>query len=307
MTQNAQAKFPNETKSKWRYWRNLLSFTLGIALLGALFVLIRFSYQGAQSYAHPHRYQREIGEDPSIFGINFQSIRLITEDGIDLAAWYTPSQNGAVILVAHGYGGGRSPVMHAFFAGHGYGVISWDARAHGESGGDLCTWGYYERRDVKAALNFALGEGLAQKVGAFGESMGAATMLIAAAEQPQIQAVVADSAFAAIEDMIHVVIPGPIFSPFIQFFTEQETGLSADNLRPVDAIQHISPRPVIIIQGEADETVPSDSARRLYANAGEPRLLWTELNVGHVGMFTSYPEEYENRVIGFFDEYLLDD
>ncbi len=289
-----------------RYWRNLIVFTLGIMLLGLFFVLIRFGHQGAQSYAHPHRYQREGGDDPSRFDVEFQSIKLTTEDDIELAAWYSPTQNGAVILVAHGYAGARSALMHSFFARHGYGVISWDARAHGESGGDLCTWGYYERRDVMAALEFALIDAHANRVGAYGESMGAATILLAAAEQPQIQAVVADSAFAAIEDMIHVVSPYPIFRPFIKFFTELETGLKPDDVRPVDAIPRISPHPVLIIHGEADETVPPDAAQRLYTAAGEPRQLWVEAGVGHVGMLTAYPQEYESRVIGFFDEFLLE-
>ncbi|MBM3146111.1 MAG: alpha/beta fold hydrolase [Chloroflexi bacterium] len=300
--------FPKMNRSQdWRYWLNLLTFTLGIALLGTLFVLIHFGYQGAQSYTHPQRYQRAIGDDPSQFDIEFRSITLTTEDGIELAAWYTPSQNGAVILAAHGYAGGRSAQMHALFARHGYGVISWDARAHGESGGDLCTWGYYERRDVETALDYALSAEDVRYVGAFGESMGAATILLAAAYQPKIQAVVADSAFATLEDMIHVVIPHPIFRPFIQFFAERETGLTADDLRPVDAIQHISPRPVFIIQGEADETVPPESALRLYEAAGEPRQHWIESGVGHVSMFMAYPEEYETRVIRFFDEYLLEE
>ncbi|MBC8509596.1 MAG: alpha/beta hydrolase [Anaerolineales bacterium] len=290
----------------WRYRLNLLTFTLGTVLLGALFVLIRFSYQGAQSYAHPHRYQRIAGDDPSQFDVAYQSITLTPEDGFNLSAWYTPSKNGALILVAHGYAGARSALMHSFFAWHGYGVISWDARAHGESEGDLVTWGYYERRDVKAALEYALNLDPAIKVGAFGESMGAATVLLAAAEQPQIQAVVADSAFAAIGDMIQVVSPYPIFRPFIQFFTEQETGLKVDDLRPVDVIQNINPRPVFIIQGETDQTVPSDSAQRLYNAAGEPKLLWTEPDVGHVGMLTAFPDAYEIRVIGFLDKYLLE-
>ena len=293
--------------SDWRYWRNLFIFSLGVVILGALFVLIRFGYQGAQSYAHPHRYQREMGDDPSQFDVQFQSTTLMTEDGIELSAWYTPSQNEAIILVAHGYGGVRSALRHSFFAWHGYGVISWDARAHGVSGGDLVTWGYYERADVKAALDYALSIDPDLKVGAFGESMGAATVLLAAAEQPQIQAVIADSAFAAIGDMIHIVSPYPIFRPFIQFFAERETGLKVDSLRPVDAIQHISPRPVFIIQGQADQTVPPDSAQHLFDAAGEPKILWTEPDIGHVGMLTAFPDVYDERVIAFFDQYLLEE
>ena len=72
----------------------------------------------------------------------------------------------------------------------------------------------------------------------------------------------------------------------------------------VDAIGQISPRPVFIIQGLADKTVPPDSAQRLYEAAGEPRYLWTAEGVGHVGMSAAYPDEYERRVVAFFERYL---
>jgi fermentation-respiration switch protein FrsA (DUF1100 family) len=78
-----------------------------------------------------------------------------------------------------------------------------------------------------------------------------------------------------------------------------------DLLRPVDRIGEISPRPVLIIQGEADSMIPADSALRLYEAAGEPRFLWTEEGVSHVGMYSAHPEMYEEQVIGFFNEYLL--
>jgi fermentation-respiration switch protein FrsA (DUF1100 family) len=60
----------------------------------------------------------------------------------------------------------------------------------------------------------------------------------------------------------------------------------------------------MIIQGEADRAIPQDSAWRLYEASGEPRYLWTEPGVDHVGMFWAFPEEYEQRVVGFFGEVL---
>ncbi len=287
-----------------RYWLNLLLFVLGTAALGTLYILLRLSYQGAQNYAHPTRFQRAERDTPELHGIHYQDVTLTTSDGIRLAAWYTPPQNGNLLLLAHGYGGARSAEKHAMFARHGFGVVSWDARAHGESGGDLVTWGYYERRDVAAALAFALAQEGVENVGAYGESMGAATVLLAAAEEPKIQAVATDSAFAAIGDLVETISPYPIFRPLLTYFIERETGLKIEDLRPVDAIGQISPSPVFIIQGLADETVPPGSAQRLYEAAGEPRYLWTAEGVGHVGMSTACPDEYERRVVAFFERYL---
>jgi fermentation-respiration switch protein FrsA (DUF1100 family) len=61
----------------------------------------------------------------------------------------------------------------------------------------------------------------------------------------------------------------------------------------------------MIIQGEADSMIPADSAQLLYEAAGEPRYLWTEAGVNHVGMYSAHPEVYEQKVVGFFNEYLL--
>jgi fermentation-respiration switch protein FrsA (DUF1100 family) len=194
--------------------------------------------------------------------------------------------------------------MHAFFARHRYGVVSWDARAHGESEGMLCTWGYYEARDVEAALDFALAQDNVKHVGAFGQSMGAATVLKAAVYRTDIEAVVLDSTFPAIEEMIDRIVPFVLMRPFIRFFVEIETGLTAKDVRPLEDIQHIAPRAVFILQGEADTVIPPDSAQRLYEAAEEPRLLWIGEAAGHVELYDSMPEEYERRVIGFFNTFL---
>jgi fermentation-respiration switch protein FrsA (DUF1100 family) len=230
---------------------------------------------------------------------------LVTADGIELAAWYTPPKNGVLILVGHGHGDHRSVNQYALYVHNGYGVLAWDFRAHGESGGELSTLGYLEALDVEAALEYGLQQADVEHIGAWGGSMGGAAVLELAARRTEIEAVVVDSVFPTLEDELSWAVTKEIFIPFIRYFAERETGLDLEMLRPVDRIQDISPRPVLIIQGEADTMIPPDSAQRLYNNSGDPRYLWTEAGVGHVGMYSSYPEKYEQRVIGFFDDYLL--
>jgi fermentation-respiration switch protein FrsA (DUF1100 family) len=91
----------------------------------------------------------------------------------------------------------------------------------------------------------------------------------------------------------------------IQFFAEQEAGIRIAQVRPVDDIASISPRPVFIIQGMGDGMVPLDSAQRLYDAAGEPRQLWVEDDVPHLNMYAYYKTRYIKRTIKFFDGYLL--
>jgi uncharacterized protein len=290
--------------NRGQYWIRLILATSLFLLLASAGTMIWISYQHAISYLHPVRHIAS-GALLKADGIDFQDVELITQDHVRLSAWYTPPKNGAVILVAHGYGDRRSEDFYTLFATHGYGVIAWDFRAHGKSAGEFSSLGYYEMLDAKAALDFVLAQPGVEHVGAWGGSMGAVTMIRATAHYPQIEALVADSPFATLQDEMDLRVPFPIVRSLIRFFAERESGVSPDLVRPVDDIAHISPRPVFIIQGMADGMVPLDSAQRLYDAAGEPRQLWTENDVPHLNMYAYYKTRYTKRVIEFFDEYLL--
>jgi fermentation-respiration switch protein FrsA (DUF1100 family) len=288
----------------WRYWAKLALMATTALLLAFTVMLLALSYQQTVDYLHPAR-QTSLGEWLRANGIEYQEVELITEDDVRLSAWYTPPKNGAVILVAHGYGASRPEHYHALFASHGYGVIAWDFRAHGKSEGEFSSLGYYEVLDARAALDFALTQPEVEHVGAWGGSMGAVTMIRAAAQYPEIEALVADSPFITLEEEMDLRVPFPVMRSLIRFFAERASGVTVDSVRPVDDIARISPRPVFIIQGMGDGMVPVNSAERLYEAAGEPRQLWTEQGVPHLNMYAFYKTRYTNRVIRFFDEYLL--
>ena len=296
----------SRTDNRWRYWFRFIvtiAFSFLLASAGAVFWV---SYQQTMDYLHPPR-QFASGELLRANGIEFQEVELTTQDNVKISAWYTlpHASRGAVILVAHGYGGSRSEHYHALFASHGYGVLSWDFRAHGQSEGEFSSLGYYETLDAKAALDFALAQPGVEHIGAWGGSMGAVTMIRATAQYPEIEALVADSPFATLEDEMDLQVPFPVMRSLIRFFAERESGITVDAVRPVDDIALISPRPVFLIQGMGDTMIPLSSAERLYEAAGEPRQLWTENDVPHLNMYAFYKTRYTKRVIKFFDEHLL--
>ena len=288
-----------------RYIFNLFGVALIALAVCSTGGLLWFSYQQAYNYVHPRRLEPSSSSLLQENEIFVSEIQLTSVDGVSLAAWYTPPQNGALILVAHGYGDRRSEDFYALFASHGYGVLAWDFRGHGASEGDMVTLGYNEVLDAEAALAYALAQPEVEHIGGWGGSMGAVTMIRATANNPEIEALVADSPFTTLEDELDLRVPYPLLNPLIRFFAEQETGLCFEMLRPIDEIGSISPRPVFIIQGMGDMMVPVNSAERLYAAAGEPRQIWIEADVPHLNMYAYYRTSYTKRVIKFFDMYLL--
>jgi fermentation-respiration switch protein FrsA (DUF1100 family) len=284
-----------------RYWLRLTGFTLLLAALVSGGLLASVAYVQEQGFLHPERHVSD-GALLRAMGVQFEPVALTAEDGVRLRAWYTPSRNGTVILVAHGHAASIPEDVYALFARNGFGVLAWDFRAHGESEGRFTSLGYYEVLDVQAALDYALAQPGVERVGGWGGSMGAATMILAAAQSPRIEAVVADSAYASLDDQLDLRVPVPVLRGLIRAFAELETGAHIDQVRPVDAIARLSPRPVFIIQGLSDDAIPSDSAQRLFDAAGEPRQLWTEENAYHLNMFVKFPRDYEELVIDFFND-----
>ena len=291
-------------KKSWQYWTRL-GITFAVGVLVALTVsAVWFGSAKLNDILRPPR-KVSSGSVLAQWKINYQAVDLTTEDGIRLSAWYTPARNGAVILIAHSYGDHRPEWVYEMLVRKGYGVLAWDARAHGTSGGEITTIGYAEVLDVKAALQYVLAQPGVQHVGAWGGSMGGATIIRAAVQFPQIEALFVDSSFASLSEEFDFLIPYPVISPFAQILMQVETGVNINDVDPLTDIAKISPRPVFIAQGNGDTAAPPDSAQKLFNAAGKPRFLWTEKNISHLGLYFNNPRRYQRRLIDFFDEWLL--
>jgi uncharacterized protein len=133
-------------------------------------------------------------------GATKEDFRVRTPDGIELRGWKVRarSPNGDWILLFHGVSDNRTGDLgHAeLLLRHGYNVVMMDSRAHGESGGEMATYGWKERYDTVAIANALYSQENVRHLGALGVSMGAAIALQSAAVEPRIEAVVAEDPFA---------------------------------------------------------------------------------------------------------------
>jgi fermentation-respiration switch protein FrsA (DUF1100 family) len=275
-------------------------------------LVVGISWRHADAFLHPRRHVPV--ETPADRGLAYKDVSFSSADGLTLQGWYIPSQNEATIITAHGIGASRLLDPAEMLARRGYGVLTFDARAHGESEGDLCTFGYHEVRDVEGALAWLQAQPDVDpaRIGILGESMGAVTAIRAAAKFPAIRAVVADSPFPNLEESIERFwgssgLPTFPFVPLMIASGERQTGLHLELMDPLADVADISPRPILIMTGGLDPIIGPDAGQRYYAAAGEPKELWFDPELGHVSFLKSYPGEYERRVVGFFDVALLTD
>lgn len=295
-----------------RYWLNLLCAFVVASLIGAAAVIVVLAYWNACNLISPRR--SLIASTPAERGLSFEPVTFTSTDGLHLAGWYIPSHNGATIILCHGLGVNRAAMLPqaALLAEHGYGSLLFDFRAHGESEGEMVTYGYAETDDVLAAVDYLLARSDVdpQRIGILGGSMGAATAIRTAARSPHLKAVVAESAFSSLEDEVASSfkaisgLPAFPFAPFTVAIAQWKTGQRISEVRPVEDIPSIAPRPVLIIHGPDDELIPAEQGLRLYEVAREPKELWMVDMLDHGSALGVLPDEYERRVVGFFDKAL---
>ncbi len=135
--------------------------------------------------------------------------------------------------------------------------------------------------------------------------MGAATLIRAAADFPEIEALFLDSSFASLNDEFNFLVPYPVINPLAKAIAQVETGIDLNEVSPLAEIGKISPRPVYIVQGLKDTVAPPDSGERLFEAAHEPRFLWIDENAPHLAIYVDNPRKYQRRLVDFFDEWLL--
>ena len=293
----------------------VLGAVVGILVLGAAGILWK-TRQEAYNLLHAPMADRELPDElPSDYNLQYEDVTVTNPDGMKLVGWFIPSENGAVIIMQHGYKSTRSEMLNEaeMMHRHGYGILLTTVRAHDESEGELITLGYYEMADLEAWYQYLISRDDIdpEKIGILGNSYGGMLSIQYAAQNQNIKAVVADCAFSSMKDTVSTSVrhftglPDFPFVPLIVFWAENMTGISIDDIDATKWIPNISPRPVFLMQGGKDTVISPTSGQILYDAAGEPKELWFDPELGHVDFDSERAEEFEARVSAFFDQYLL--
>ena len=297
----------------WR--RTIVGLVLLTLLTGAWAVAWKVRDEGRRLITNPMETRRLPGRTPIDFGIVYDEVSMMTPDGLRLVGWSIPSRNGGLIIAQHGYKADRGEMLNeaVMLQRHGYGVLVPAFRAHDLSDGSVISFGAREIDDLQRWVEFgaALPGVEPDRIGILGNSLGGTLAIQVAARTPGIRAVAANAPFSSLNDTLETSIrfftglpPFP-FAPLIAYWAEQSTGIRVRDIDATRAIGAISPRPVLLMQGGADEVISTSSGQILYDAAGEPKSLWFDPQVGHARFDTARPDEYERRVLALFDSALI--
>ena len=241
-----------------------------------------------------------------------RDVSLSTSDGLRLGAWYVPSRNGAAVIT---FPRDWSEAQARMLVRNGFGVLMVDPRGYGSSQGDPNAYGWGSSRDIDAAVAWLRTQPDVQdgRIGGLGLSVGGEQMIEAAAGNDGLKAVVSEGAgLRSVREALARRGPNALELalqyPQDLVQTAAVWVLSGEAPPPslADAAAQISPRAAFFIYGENGQAIEPALNPVYYAAAGEPKEIWQVPGAGHTGGIRAQPEEYERRVVAFFEEQLLE-
>lgn len=295
----------------------LILIALYLAIAAAAGVLVVNSIVHVNRHAPRHREAvQSIVEHQFHAPLIDASIK--ASDGVILKAWYVKPQifNGSSVILLHGVDDNRENVFgySRMFLQHGYSVLLPDSRAHGESGGPIATYGVLERYDIRAWDDW-LRSRTPGCTYLFGESMGAALALEAAAVVPKLCAVVVEDPFSSLREIGYDRIAGhlgvstaiarafgrPVIDAAVIYARlRYRIDLSQADPRAAFAASRV---PGLLIDGSEDDNIPARHARAIMQSSAAHAQLWEVQGAQHGGAVDIAPSQFESKIIQFFSDH----
>jgi dienelactone hydrolase len=258
----------------------------------------------------PPFFGKESKNPQAELGLAYEEVAFQTADGLTLRGWFIPAEQAGAPAVLYAPGTGhdqRSGLSLAVpFHRAGYHVLLFSYRGHGQSDGNPTgfTYGEAESRDVDAAVRFLVETKGIHQVAAIGYSAGAASVILSAARNPHVAAVVAVAPYNCVAEVWRTSRPA-VVPAFVQdwalWLAEKRKGFDRDQVCPEKVVSQIGPRPLLVIHGTGDQRILETQVRRLFAAASQPKDLWLVAGATHGSIRTPVLDELAPRVIAFLD------
>ncbi|MCA9253840.1 MAG: alpha/beta fold hydrolase [Phycisphaerae bacterium] len=286
-------------------WKRITVRTLGIIA----FSFVVYAY--LLSFLQTHVPKRSGDRTPAQLRLSFEDVAYPSRDGVRIAGWYIPSEDSdRAVVLCHGMGADRTDMLDFALALHdgGYSVLMSDFRGHGASGGYTVSYGPKEKWDIISGVDYLKREhpDKSKHVFGVGWSMGAASLVLAAANDERIEGLYIDAVFASAMDMAKVLPSGapPIYRQVTPYtatvFACAESGVNLFGLDITEAIKQVN-CPVMFVHGEEDKLIPIAQGRAVYESANQPKKWRSIPGAGHCGTIGIDSPNYEIQMIAFLD------
>jgi dipeptidyl aminopeptidase/acylaminoacyl peptidase len=305
-----------QAQRTWRRWVGRAAFASGgllsAMIAGAFFVVDAVTRASKVTSFDTYTFT------PFELDLPSEDVQITAANGDTLSGWWLPRpETDRVILVCYGYRNRKADMLGigAALWRNGYNVLIFDYHGHGVHAGTRVTLGYRELEDALAAVRYISLRIPSARLGVVGFSMGASIAIMAAARDARIDAVVADSPFAAQRNPIsmrmrqryHISWSGRPVLFFADHLLHWLLGYRFSDVEPIRDIARLGDRPILLIHGMKDTVVDPADSTLLFEAATGPKELWQLQNAEHCGAYFADRKHYVKRTVDFFDRALSGD
>lgn len=270
-----------------------------IIIISCSGLLLLAVYLQVRAWLYPER----LAVAPQPADSRFRRVTFQTEDGLQIVAWYAPSNSGNAVLLLHGHRGNRDQLLaHAqYMVEAGYGALLIDFRNHGESEGHLTSMGYHETNDARAAFRFLAAQDGVERIVIWGHSMGgaAASRLMS---EVHAAGLCIDATFADFPSLVRFGAeqrgaPARPISDILVYMYGRLSQTDFNEFRPIEYLARIE-TPVLLFHGSDDPMIPLTEAQRIAAVNPQIRLDVFE-GAGHSNLYERQPDRYRRTVLRY--------
>lgn len=271
---------------------------LGVSALVLAGLLATASSGCADSmFYRPNHYAYREPESVGARDVSFSAA-----DGTRLHGWWIEVPDGVeprgTVVFCHG--NSQNLTAHvpevAWLPQRGYRLLLFDYRGYGRSEGETTRAGTVT--DALAAIDLAL-EIDPDRTLVYGHSLGGAIGLVAAARRPRVRGIVAEATFTS-----YRAVGASTVGSLLGWLAWLVVSSGND---PVDFLDHLPPRPLLVIHGDHDPIVPFELGERLFEKAAEPKAFYQVEGGRHGSPWHRQGAEFEGRLLTFFERALIDD
>lgn len=287
------------------------------SILSVLILIIGFiGINNIAPYAilQPPRVNENI--TPQQLGLSSDTLDVLANDGINLSGYWIKTKRDTakgIMILIHGIGGCKEHFLGLSkeLAKNGIESIVFDGRAHGKSGGEFCTYGFKEKKDISSIVDKIKAKNPHLSIGIWGNSLGGAIAIQALEIDKRIEFGVIESTFGDLHQIVFDykkrVLNG-FGIKWLSDFALEKAGEIGDfnphEVKPMESVKYIE-QPMFIAHGDADQSISYQYGQQLFENLKtKDKEFVLVQDAGHFGLFDKGGLEYKEKILSFIEKNL---
>ncbi len=252
-----------------------------------------------------------VNSAPNDLNLKALNINVITKDSTKIVGYWIKSDSitpKSIVLFAHGIGGCKEHFLNLskHLSQMGIESILIDSRAHGESGGEYCTYGFKEKKDISQIVDYIKTKNDTIPLGIWGNSMGGAIAIQALEYDKRIAFGIIESTFTNLEDIVYdyqkSYTYGIGLKPLCNIALNEAgkiAGFNPDSVSPIASVKQIK-QPIFMAHGKKDQNIKFEYGERLFEHLKSTDKKFVAIeNAGHLDLSQKGGPDYIKAIIDF--------